>query len=185
MKFGPALLLALLSLASAAPAQEPSPAHKYFGDVKLVNQDGREMRLYSDLLKDRTVIIDVMFTACTGACPVMTVAFAKLQDHLGDRLGKDVYLVSITVDPVNDTPARLKEFAARFHARPGWYFLTGSKENVDAALRKLGQSVETRESHQNLFLIGNDRTGLWKKAFGLARPEDLITVVDSVVNDKG
>jgi protein SCO1/2 len=151
----------------------------------LIDQDGREMRLYSDLIKDKVVVIDVMFTACVGACPIMSSTFAKIQDRLGERLGKDVHLISISVDPVNDTPARLKEFAARFNARPGWFFLTGSKENVDAALRKLGQYVETREAHQNLFLIGNDRTGLWKKAFGLAKPEDIFPVVDSVVNDEG
>jgi protein SCO1 len=191
-KLGIAAALVCLSLAPAlgqepAPPQpaEPSPAHKYFGDVKLVNQDGREMRLYSDLIKDRTVVIDVVFTSCTGVCPVMSATFAKLQEHLGDRLGNEVYLVSISVDPVNDTPAKLKEYAARFNARPGWHFLTGSKENVDAALRKLGQWVENREAHQNLFLIGNDRTGLWKKALGLARPEEIFTIVDSVVNDKG
>ena len=188
-KLSLAAVLILLAMAAGLGAQEPaaetSPAHKYFGDVKLVNQHGQEMRLYSDLIKDRTVVSDVMFTACTGACPVMSGTFAKLQDRLGDRLGKDVYLVSISVDPVNDTPAKLKEYAARFNARPGWYFLTGSKENVEAALRKLGQFVENREGHQNLFLIGNDRTGLWKKAFGLAKPEEIFPVVDSVVNDKG
>jgi protein SCO1/2 len=188
-KLATAAVLILLGLATAAGAQqpptEPSPAHQYFGDVKLVNQDGQEMRFYSDLLQGRTVIIDAMFTDCTGACPVMSGTFAKIQDHLGDRLGKDVLLLSISVDPVNDTPARLKEYAARFHARPGWYFLTGSKENVETALRKLGQWVDTRESHQNLFLIGNDRTGLWKKAFGLAKPEEILAIVDSVVNDKG
>ncbi len=192
-KPGSIALLALLTLApawaqapqAAKPAEADSPAHKYFGDLKLVNQDGQEMRLYSDLMKDKTVVIDVMFTTCTGACPVMSGAFAKIQDHLGDRVGKDVNLISITVDPVNDTPAKLKEYSARFKARPGWYFLTGSKENVDAALKKLGQYVENREGHQNLFLIGNDRTGLWKKAFGLATPEELLPIVDSVVNDKG
>lgn len=186
-QLGIAAVLALLAC-PAVLAQEPaaeSPAHQYFGDVRLMNQDGQEMRLYSDLLKDRTVVIDVIFTDCSGACPVMSGTFERIQDHLGDRLGKDVYLVSISVDPVNDTPAKLKEYAARFHARPGWYFLTGPKENVDEALRKLGQSVATRDAHQNLFLIGNDRTGLWKKAFGLAKPEELFTIVDSVVNDKG
>jgi protein SCO1/2 len=168
-----------------APQGEPSPAQKYFGDVPLVNQDGKEMRLYSDLIKDKVVVIDVMFTSCTGVCPVMSSTFAKIQNRLGDRLGKDVHLISISVDPVNDTPARLKEYAARFNAKPGWYFVTGPKENVDAALRKLGQYVENREAHQNLFLIGNDRTGLWKKAFGLAKPEEIFPVVDSVLNDKG
>lgn len=173
-----------------APAPAPqaageSPAQKYFGDVRLTNQDGKEMRLYSDLIKDKVVVIDVMFTSCTGVCPVMSSTFAKIQNRLGDRLGKDVHLISISVDPVNDTPAKLKEYAGRFGAKPGWYFLTGPKENVDAALRKLGQYVENREAHQNLFLIGNDRTGLWKKALGLAKPEELFPIVDSVLNDKG
>jgi cytochrome oxidase Cu insertion factor (SCO1/SenC/PrrC family) len=166
----------------AAPAE--SPAQHYFGEIPLVNQDGQTMRLYSDVLKGRTVVIDAMFTQCAGACPLMSANMAKIQDWLGDRLGKDVYLVSISVDPANDTPAKMKEYAARFKARPGWYFLTGSKENVNAALAKLGQAVETREAHTNLFLVGNDKTGLWKKAFGLAKPDDLIPVVESVVNDK-
>ncbi|HEV2851475.1 MAG TPA: SCO family protein [Thermoanaerobaculia bacterium] len=169
--------------APAAPAD--SPAHKYFGDVKLINQDGKEMRLYTDLMQGKTVVINAMFATCTGACPVMSGTMAKIQDHLGDRVGKDVRLISITVDPVNDTPAKLKEYANRFHAKPGWYLLTGSKENVEAALRKLGQWVDDPASHQTLFLIGNDRTGLWKKAFALAKPEEVLPVVDSVVNDKG
>jgi protein SCO1 len=168
-----------------APATPASGAQKYFGDLKLVDQNGREVNLYPDLMKNKTVVIDVMFTACTGACPVMSTTFSKIQQHLGDRVGKDVNLISISVDPVNDTPAKLKEYAGRFNAGPGWYFLTGSKENVEAALRKLGQYVETPAAHQSLFLIGNDRTGLWKKAFGLAKPEEILPVVDSVVNDKG
>jgi len=191
---GLSALLACLALPAAAvqtppaPAPAPaaeSPAQKYFGEIPLVNQDGQTMRLYSDVLKGRTVVIDAMFTSCAGACPLMSQSFARIQDWLGDRLGKDVYLISISVDPENDTPAKLKEYAARYKARPGWYFLTGSKENVAAALSRLGQHVEKREDHLNLFLIGNDRTGLWKKAFGLASPTDLIAIVDSVVNDKG
>lgn len=182
------IVLGLVLLALPVNAQQPpgaSPAHNYFGDLKLVNQDGQEMRLYSDLLQGKTVVINAMFTACTGACPVMSGTIAKIQDHLGDRVGQDVRLISISVDPVNDTPAKLKEYAARFNARPGWYFLTGSKENVEAALRKLGQWVDEPASHQTLFLIGNDRTGLWKKAFALAPAEEVLPVVDSVVNDKG
>ena len=160
-------------------------AHSYFGDIPLVDQNGGARRLYSDLLADKSVVIDFMFTSCTGVCPVMSRTFAHLQDWLGDRLGRDVYLISISVDPENDTPEKLAEYAARYKAKPGWYFLTGSKENVEAALLKLGQKAGDRESHQNLFLIGNDRTGLWKKAFGLAKPEEIVPVVDSVVNDRG
>ncbi len=176
--------LLALCLAAAAPAQE-RPGHKYFGDVKLVDQDGREVRFYTDLLQDKTVIINVMFATCTGACPAMSGTVEKIQAHLGDRLGKDVRLLSISVDPVHDTPARLKEYAARFHARPGWYFLTGSKENVEAVLSKLGQWVDDPSDHQTLFLIGNDRTGLWKKAFALAPADQVFPVIDSVVDDKG
>ncbi|HET9228135.1 MAG TPA: SCO family protein [Thermoanaerobaculia bacterium] len=175
----PAKLAELIDKASRNPAQS------YFGDIPLLNQDGETMRLYSDLIRGRTVVIDVMFTGCTGACPVMSRTFAKVQDWLGDRLGKDVYLISISVDPVNDTPEKLKAYAAGFNARPGWFFLTGKPEDVQAALGKLGQAVETREAHQNLFLIGNDRTGLWKKAMGLAAPEEILPIVDSVVNDRG
>jgi protein SCO1/2 len=185
------ILVAGLALAPATarsqgtPAPAESPAAHYFGEIPLVNQDGQTMRLYSDVLKGRVVVINAMFTQCTGACPLMSDNVAKIQDWLGDRLGKDIILVSISVDPTNDTPAKLKEYAARFKARPGWYFLTGSKENVDAALAKLGQAVEAREAHTNLFLVGNDKTGLWKKAFGLAPAKDLIPVVESVLNDKG
>lgn len=168
------------------PQATPDPgAQRYFGEIPLVNQDGKTMRLYSDVLKGRTVVIDFMFTSCTGVCPILSRNFAHIQDWLGDRLGKDVYLVSVSVDPVNDTPAKLKEYAARYKARPGWYFLTGSKENVDAALKKLGQYVENREGHQNLFIIGNEPTGLWKKALGIADPKELIPIVASVLDDKG
>jgi protein SCO1/2 len=113
----------------------------------------------------------------------MSAAFSKIQDHLGDRLGKDVRLISISVDPQVDTPAKLKEYAARFHAREGWTFLTGSKANVEEALKKFGQYVENKEDHMNIFLIGNERTGLWKKAFGLSSPQQLFPIVDSVIDD--
>jgi cytochrome oxidase Cu insertion factor (SCO1/SenC/PrrC family) len=172
-----------------APAPQAAPeanaAQSYFGEIPLVDQDGKTHQLYSDLIEGKVVVIDFMFTSCTGACPIMSNNFAKIQDWLGDRLGKDVYLLSVSVDPANDTPAKMKEYAARYKARPGWYFLTGSQENVDAALRKLGNYVENPEAHQNLFLIGNDKTGLWKKAFGLAEPTALIPVVQSVLEDKG
>lgn len=172
-----------------APAPQAAPqanaAQGYFGEIPLVDQNGKTQRLYSDLIQGKVVVIDFMFTSCTGACPIMSNNFAKIQDWLGDRLGKDVYLLSVSVDPANDTPAKMKEYAARYKARPGWYFLTGSQENVNAALRKLGNYVENPEAHQNLFLIGNDKTGLWKKAFGLAEPTALIPVVQSVLEDKG
>jgi cytochrome oxidase Cu insertion factor (SCO1/SenC/PrrC family) len=168
-----------------AAAERSGAARQYFGDIRLVDQDGRERRLYDDLMAGKTVVIDVMFTTCSGVCPILSRNLERVQEALGDRVGRDVHLISISVDPETDTPARLKEYAARYKAGPGWYFLTGPKADVDAALRKLGQWVANPQAHQNLILIGNDRTGLWKKAFGLADPTEILTVVESVVNDRG
>jgi protein SCO1 len=169
-----------------APAAEPSAAaEQYFGNTVLLDQDGHEHPFYSDLVRGRIVIMDFIYTRCVGPCPILSSTFAKLQDRLGARLGKDVFLLSFSVDPGYDTPARLKEYAERFHARPGWTFLTGSRENVEVVLRKLGQWVESPEQHQTLYIVGNEPTGLWKKAFGLAKPEDLFPVIDSVIDDRG
>ncbi len=176
-------------VANSTQGQEPgsanqAPAEKYFTDVELIDQDGRKLRLYSDLMKGKTVIINSFFAADQGSSPVMNRNLKAIQDALGERLGKDVIIFSISVDPLTDTPARLKEYARTLGAKPGWHFLTGDKKNVDFALRKFGQYVENKQDHQNIIIIGNERTGLWKKAFGLAKSEDLIPIVESVMNDK-
>jgi protein SCO1/2 len=169
-----------------AQAQEPeqTAAQKYFSDVQLLNQDGAKMRLYTDLLQGKTVIINSFFATCQGSCLPLMRNLQQVQESLGDRLGKDARIISISVDPTVDTPGALKAYAQKLKAKPGWYFLTGDKASVEFALKKLGQFVEARESHLNVFIIGNDRTGLWKKAFGLAKSEDIVKVVDSVVNDQ-
>jgi len=193
-------VIAVLFLAGIAAAQQPAapqaaapaPANngeaaaaKYFTDVQLVDQNGAKLRFYSDLLQGKTVIINSFFATCQGSCLPITRNLEKVQEALGDRLGKDARIISISVDPEVDTPTELKAFSKKFHARPGWYFLTGSKENVEFVLKKLGQYVEEKNDHYNIVIIGNERTGLWKKAFGLAKSEDLIKVIDSVLDDKG
>ena len=167
------------------PAQEPTGAQKWFSDVELLTQDGAKVRFYSDVLKGKTVVVNAFFTTCTSVCPPMNRSMEKIQEALGDRVGRDVFLVSITVDPATDTPPRLKEYAQKFHARAGWTFLTGKKENVDWALYKLGQYVENKDDHKTVLIIGNETTGLWKKAFGMAKAEELIQLVEGVANDKG
>ena len=167
------------------PAEEPSQAQKYFTDVELINQDGKKVRFYSDVLKGKTVVVNAFFTTCTSVCPPMNRNMEKIQEALGERVGRDVFLVSMTVDPETDTPARMKEYGQKFHAGPGWIFLTGKKENLDAALYKLGQYVEKKDDHKTIFIIGNEPTGLWKKAFGIANVAEIVQVVESVVNDKG
>ncbi|MFQ5503102.1 MAG: SCO family protein, partial [Phycisphaerae bacterium] len=158
---------------------------KYFTDVELLDQYGKSRRLYSDLMKGRVLVIDSFFSSCTGVCPVMNRQLTEIYKSFEDRMGKDLFMLSISVDPTVDTPERLKEYAANLNVGPGWYFLTGSKENVETALRKFGMYVEDRADHSNLFMIGNDAQGLWKKAFGLAPAEELVTIVDSVLNDRG
>jgi len=165
--------------------EQASPAEKYFTDVELLNQDGKKVRFYSDVLKGKTVIVNAFFTSCTSVCPPMNRNLQKIQEALGDRMGRDVFLVSITVDPEVDTPEKLKKYAQSFHAGPGWIFLTGKKENLDWALYKLGQYVESKDDHKTILIIGNETTGLWKKAFAMANLAELVQVVESVVNDKG
>jgi len=165
-------------------ATAESPAHKYFTDVVLLNQNGEKMRFYSDLLQGKVVIINSFFGTCQGSCLPMNRNLEKVQQALGDHVGKDVHIISISVDPTVDTQSSLKEYAKKLHARPGWFFLTGDKQNVDFALNKLGQFVSDKQDHLNIVIIGNERTGLWKKAFGLAQSEELVKIVESVLNDQ-
>jgi len=164
---------------------EPSVAEKYFTDVELLDQDGKKVRFYTDVLKGKTVVVNAFFTTCTSVCPPMNRNMEKVQEAFGDRVGKDIFLVSITVDPATDTPPRLKEYASKFHAGAGWTFLTGTKENVAQALYKLGQYVDQKDDHKTVLILGNERTGLWKKAFALANVAELLKVVESVANDQG
>lgn len=182
--------LALVSPAFAQTPADPAPAgvnaaQHYFTDVELIDQDGRPHRLYSDLLQGKTVVINAFFATCQGVCPVLSAKMAKIQDFLGDKLGKEVLILSITVDPKADTPEVLHQYAARWNAKPGWLFLTGPPDDVQIALQKLGQYVENKEAHTTIVIVGNDKTGLWKKANGIASPQELIAIVDSVINDKG
>lgn len=168
----------------AAAESSATPASRYFPDVPLVNQDGETRRFFTDLVQGRIVVINSIFSDCGAVCPVMAERFARVQTALGDRVGRDVMLLSISVDPVTDTPAKLKAYAKHLGAKPGWQFLTGEKQNVDLVLKKLGQYVESRDVHSNIIIVGNEPTGLWKKAFGAAPIDDVVSLVESVVNDR-
>jgi protein SCO1/2 len=171
--------------AAALPALATGPAGDYFKDIVLTEQNGHRVRLYEDVIKDRTIVMNSFFASCKGSCPIVSQTYALLQDRFADRLGNDLMLVSITVDPANDTPPKLAEYARRMKAKPGWLLLTGSKDEVTRALKKIGQSSETPEAHLNVMIVGNDRTGLWKKAFALAKPDEIAGIVAGVLNDRG
>jgi protein SCO1/2 len=180
--------LVFLLVTSSAAAQQsdytPGAAAKFFAGLKLVDQNGRTVDLYNDVMKDHTVAIHSFFASCTGACPVMLQTIKSVQTRLGDRMDREVRLVSITVDPKNDTPAVLKATAKKLDAKKGWLFLTGTQEQVDAALRKVGQYTAVRENHKDLIMAGNDRTGLWKKIYAMAKPSSVGEAIESVVDDK-
>ena len=172
---------------STALAQESSKqsfAQAYFTDTELITQDGQKVRFYTDVLKNKVVVINCFFATCQGSCLPMGRNVVRLQEMLDPAVARDVVFVSISVDPAIDTPERLKSYATKMGAKPGWLLLTGTKENVDLIHKKLGQYVEDKTAHNNIFIIGNDRTGLWKKAFGLAKAEELYKVIESVANDK-
>ena len=126
----------------------------YFGESELVTQDGRKVRFYSDVLKDRVVVLNVMYTSCKDACPLITAALNQVREQLGDLFGSRVFFVSISSDPENDTPRTLKKFARAQHADlEGWTFLTGSKDDVSRVLGKLGQLSQSAEDHSTLLLV--------------------------------
>jgi protein SCO1 len=160
------------------------PAERYFGDALLINQEGKSLRLYTDILKGNVVIINSFYSTCSGVCRVTIPVFKQLQESLGERVGKDVRLVSITVDPQNDTPETLKQYAAGVGAKPGWEFLTGDKQTVDDVLYKFGLYADAKEDHSNVFIVGNEPTGLWKKVLGIAPPYEILRSVESVLNDR-
>lgn len=166
-------------------ADKPAPAQKYFGNAVLEDQNGKKLHLYDDLLKGQVVVVNAFFSSCNGVCSVIMPKLAQLQEVAGERLGKDVSFLSISVDPLTDTPARLKTYAQGLGAKPGWHFLTGDREAVEQALNKFGQYVEVRETHSNILIIGNERTGLWKKVVGLSATEDIAASFRSVLNDAG
>ncbi len=144
-------------------------------DVELLDQNGRKIHFYSDLVKGQKVVINFIFTTCTTICPPLGATFARVQKELGD---KDVRFISISVDPATDTPERLKAWGAKFHAGEGWTFVTGSKPQVDELLRALGASSARREDHSPTILIGNDATGDWTRTYGLAKTSEIIQLIN-------
>jgi cytochrome oxidase Cu insertion factor (SCO1/SenC/PrrC family) len=153
-------------------------------DVELLDQNGNKVRFYSDLVKGKTVAVNFIFTTCTTICPPLGATFARVQKELGARAGRDVQLISISVDPVTDTPERLKAWAAKFHAAEGWTLVTGAKPQVDELLRALGAATASPADHSPTVLVGNDAAGQWRRTYGLARPAVLVKLIGDAVEGR-
>lgn len=153
-------------------------------DVEVLDQEGNALHFYTDLIKDKTVAINFIFTNCTTICPPLAATFARLQKEMGDRVGRDVHLISISVDPMTDTPERLKAWGAKFKAGPGWTFVTGEKQEIDKLLNALGAAVSKREDHTPALIIGNDSKGVWTRTYGLAKISQITGVIQNVMAGK-
>lgn len=149
--------------ASTMPGAKDSDAARrsYFTDLRITTNEGRELRFYSDLLKDKTVLLSFYYLDCGTVCPLQNKVLAELQGLLGERLGKDILVLSISVDPARDTPELVKAYARAWNAKPGRLFLTGSKINVDWINYKLGYYTEDPPTHKTTYLLGNVKSGHW------------------------
>ena len=176
------LAVALLSAgalhgpALAAPTAQP-PDRADFPNVSLINQDGQAVRFYDDLVRgDHTVVINFMFAQCADICPMTTANLARVQALLGARLGREVWMASISLDPVHDSPAILKAYAGQFAARPGWQFLTGRAKDIELIRRALGvferdpARDRDKSQHTGMLVYGNQARGRWSRVSALADP---------------
>ncbi len=160
--------------AAAAPVVESPWGADYFPNVPLITQDGETVRFFDDLIEGKVVAINFIFTTCSEACPLETARLREVKQLLGDRVGRDIHFYSISIDPLNDTPAVLKAYAERFDTGSGWTFLTGKPDDIVLLRRKLGlylADIATDSNDHNLSLIiGNQATGRWQKASPFENP---------------
>jgi protein SCO1/2 len=153
----------------------------YIPNVALTTQDGKVVRLYDDLLKGKKVAINLMYTKCTSTCPLETAKLSQVKKILGDRVGKDVFFISISIDPEYDTPERLKAYSEKFHTGEGWTFVTGDENDIKLVARKLGLSslsdAKNRDGHQPALMIGDVDSGNWMRNSAVDNPQFLASTI--------
>jgi protein SCO1/2 len=167
--------------APGATATPPQTVTLKLPDAPLLDQDGQRQRLVSDVMGDKIIVASFVYTNCTTICPVVSSLFSQVQDKLGGLLGDQVRLVSLSVDPQRDTPARLKSYAESHGARPGWVWLTGQQPDVTAALKGFGTYTANYKDHPVVIMIGDGRSGQWVRYYGFQDPERLAAQVKDVL----
>lgn len=171
---------------SSGAAEEKASEVKYSAakfstipDTILVNQDNQKVEFNKDLLRGKTVAINFIYTTCTSVCPLQGRSFSKLQDLLKDRLGKDIFLISISKDPRTDSPEKLKEWSKSFGPKPGWDVFTGDPVQVELLLQSLIGGNERKGEHSPAILIINESKGIRERLYGLADAEIVATTLIS------
>jgi protein SCO1 len=170
----------------ATPADAKTKAARVtLHDIQLVDLDGQAVRFKSEAVGNRIVVVDFIYTSCTTICPVTSAMFAQVQERLierlGERFGRDVKLITLTVDPATDTPERLKDYAGHFGSPAGWLWLTGDKPQVDKVLVGLGAYAPDFTRHSGAVLVGDARTGDWMRFYGLPDPPAIVDRVEQLV----
>jgi protein SCO1 len=158
-----ALAAVTISVPRPLEAQGVHRGANYFTNLPVVTQDGKTLKFFDDVLKGKIVLISFIYTNCPDICPLTTARIAQVEDKLGDMVGRDIFFVSMSVDPEHDTPDRLREFAMAFDAGPGWLFLTGKPEDIRLINSRLGDTSRTLSQHRNQIVLGNDATGEWTR----------------------
>ena len=185
MKIKTAICLSILWIClTSIPAQAQSEPNLnvdiQLHDLELLTQDGKRVKFKSDVIGDKLVAITFIYTFCTTVCPIYNAIFTQLQDLLGERQGRDVILISLSLDPTRDIPRRMKREARKFKAKPGWFYLTGKKQNVDQVLRGMDAYFADFVEHPPMALIGDGKTGTWRRFNGFPRPAQLLAMIDEL-----
>jgi protein SCO1 len=182
-----ACLAAAIALVLGAPGNSAAASpwgEKYIPNLPVTTQDGKTLRFYDDLIKDKLVVISFIFTSCTDLCPLTTARMAEMRDMLGDAVGRDVFFISLTVDPEHDTPERMKAFADAYDAGegPGWRFVTGKPADIRLINARFGDKSAERglSDHRNEIVIGNGATGDWTRNSVLGDLEQVIRDIRSM-----
>jgi protein SCO1/2 len=150
-------------------------------DVDVVDHHGRKLRFYTDLLKDKVFVLNFFFASCTYICPMQGRLLSRLQEKLGDRLGVEVHMISVTTDPVRDTPERLNKWAADHGVRRGWTLVTGNRREFDKLLPQFtGDYSGPREGHGSALYVGNDQARKWIVVGGLLEPQQVLEALHSL-----
>jgi protein SCO1/2 len=160
----------------------------YFPNFTLTTQDSKQVRFYDDLLKDKIVAINLIYTTCKYKCPVETALLAQVQKIMGDQVGKDIFFYSISIEPKHDTPEVLKAYAERFKVGPGWLFLTGEEDEIEMISKKLGlysrPSPSDPDGHTPTLLIGNVATGNWMRLSALDNTKFLARKLTELIDNR-
>ena len=159
------LLAAVLTPVGERPvrASDAPWGSDYLPNVTVYDQNGRALKFYDDVIKGKIAVVSFLYTSCTSLCPIVTARLANVKDALGPAVGKDIVFVSISIDPIPDTPEKLKQMADAYKIGDGWSFLTGDPADIDVIRFKLGERSRALNDHRNEVMLYNDATGEWAR----------------------